>query len=88
MVRLGYIPPPLGAPQAPVLYLRRRRVSAGTPKLDVRQHASQLIQSGRDLGQYLQELEEAEQQVDQRLQEQVRHSTVIGDCKIIHCACS
>ena len=38
---------------------------------DVELHASNLLQSGRDLGQYLRELEEAEQQVDQRLQDQV-----------------
>ena len=57
------------------------------PDFDVEKHASQLIQSGRDLGQYLQELEEAEQQVDQRLQDQVRHSTGIGVRVVIHCAC-
>ena len=47
----------------------RRTLTAND--FDVERHASQLIQSGTDIGKYLQELAEAEQQVDQMLQDQV-----------------
>ena len=39
---------------------------------DVEKHASKVIQSGKDISKYTQQLAEAELQVDALLQEQVR----------------
>ena len=46
------------------------------PDFDVEKHASQVLQSARDIGAYTQRLEEAEHELDRRLQEQVIKRTL------------